>query len=50
MDKNGVAWTIFVACILLGIGIGKLFDQQSAGTLIGVGVGFLAMAVVKWKK
>jgi hypothetical protein len=32
---------IFVGCLFLGIGIGLVFDNAGAGTLIGVGVGFL---------
>jgi hypothetical protein len=41
-ERGGVA---FVGCIVLGVGIGMLFDNPGAGSLIGVGVGFLAMAL-----
>ncbi len=32
---------LFVGCLILGIGIGLLFDEAGAGTLIGLGVGFI---------
>ncbi|GAA0316209.1 hypothetical protein GCM10008967_03480 [Bacillus carboniphilus] len=33
--------------LLLGIGIGMLFDQTGAGTLIGLGLGFVAENIEK---
>lgn len=41
-ESGGIAFT---GCIILGIGIGMLFNQTVAGTVIGVGVGFIAMAI-----
>ena len=41
---------IFLACILIGLGLGILFNQTVVGVLIGVGVGFLALFIVKRKK
>ena len=39
---------IFVpAGLLLGIGIGGAFHQWAVGTLIGLGLGFLLMAIIK---
>lgn len=32
----------FVGCLLLGIGLGIVFGQAGAGTLIGLGAGFIA--------
>ena len=32
---------MFVGCMFLGIGIGFLTDQLPAGTLIGMGAGFI---------
>lgn len=41
---------VFVGCVVLGLGIGMLFDDNGAGFMIGVGVGFLGMALVGRKK
>ena len=38
---------VFLACMFLGIGIGMLFGKTGPGTLIGMGVGFLAKYYVK---
>lgn len=46
-ERGGIA---FVGCIMLGIGLGMLVDQEGAGMMIGVGVGFLAMALLGKKK
>ncbi|WP_188455960.1 hypothetical protein [Virgibacillus oceani] len=40
-DGGGLA---FVGCLILGSGIGMLFDNTAAGSTIGLGVGFLALA------
>lgn len=37
--------TAFVGCLILGSGIGMLFDNVAAGSTIGLGIGFLAMAM-----
>ncbi len=32
---------IFVGCMFVGIGLGFLFDHIPAGTMIGMGAGFI---------
>jgi len=52
-EKSKTGYTIggivFAGCMLLGGGIGILFDAQKAGGAIGMGVGFIAMAII-WIK
>ncbi len=36
---------LFAGCVLLGLGIGMLYGETGAGILIGVGVGFITMAI-----
>ena len=47
---SGRAWTLagmsFIACILLGTGIGLLLNRPDVGAVIGVGVGFLLLALI----
>lgn len=45
MRRAQLAGGIFFGCLLLGIGIGSLFDHAGAGTLIGLGSGFLLSAL-----
>ena len=40
---------VYVACIIIGLGIGMLFGKTAEGTIIGVGVGLLAMAILRLK-
>ena len=48
--ESGRAWTLaglsFLACILFGTGIGLLFGRPDVGAPIGVGAGFLVMALI----
>lgn len=36
---------LFAGCVLLGLGIGMLCGRTAAGILIGMGVGFITMAI-----
>lgn len=40
-ERGGIA---FVGCAVLGVGIGMLFNNAGAGSMLGVGTGFLVMA------
>ena len=48
-NSNKISGAVFVGCMFLGIGIGMIYDKVSIGTLIGMGVGFIASAAVKAK-
>ena len=40
---------MLVACMFIGAGIGMLFGKVAVGGAIGMGVGFLAMAILRMK-
>ncbi|MBP1915039.1 hypothetical protein [Lederbergia galactosidilytica] len=46
-ESGGV---VFIGCIILGVGLGILFDKTGAGSLIGLGVGFIAMGFFRNKR
>lgn len=48
--KEDAAGIFVPAGLLVGIGIGFIYNNIPAGTLIGLGAGFLAMAIVKLMK
>ena len=41
---------IFVGCMFVGIGIGMFFGETGVGTMIGMGVGFIADSIYSKKK
>ena len=50
-EKNeNITWYIFVGCMFVGMGIGAAFDKTGVGTMVGMGVGFLASALYKGEK
>ncbi|GEM_PF-1039788 len=40
---------LFVACILIGTGLGLLFGRPDVGSVLGTGVGFILMGVFRHK-
>ena len=46
-DLSGL---IFVACMFIGGGIGLLFGRPDVGGAVGMGVGFLLMAILRGKR
>ncbi len=45
-----VSWYVFIGCMFIGMGIGAVLNHGGEGTMIGMGVGFLASAVYKGEK
>jgi len=46
-SRRGNGGLVFVGLMFLGIGVGLLVDQAGAGALIGMGLGFVAMAFLR---
>ena len=53
MEKNIFSqasnW-IFVGCMFIGIAIGLYYNEAAIGTLLGMGVGFIARGVINLKQ
>jgi len=47
-NLNTVPGIAMVGCMFLGIGIGYFYSNVTAGTLIGLGAGFILMAVLRY--
>jgi len=45
---SGIGGIIFVGCMFLGGGIGSLLHEPHSGWLIGMGVGFIGLALSKY--
>jgi hypothetical protein len=43
-NASSIGGLIFVACLFLGGGLGSMLGNVSVGSMIGMGIGFLAMA------
>ncbi|MFC1787729.1 hypothetical protein ACFLZY_00720 [Patescibacteria group bacterium] len=50
MFKKNYSSYIIVAGLLIGIGVGLYLDEAAAGTLIGLGAGFLVAFVTNYFK
>lgn len=48
--NENISWYIFIGFMFIGIGIGAAFDQEGVGTMVGMGVGFIASAIYKSEK
>ena len=48
--KEDVAGIWVPAGVLVGVGVGLMYNQVAAYTLIGLGVGFVLMAITKLLK
>ena len=44
--ENYIGGLVFVGCLMLGVGIGFIKYAVHIGAVIGMGVGFIAMAAV----
>ncbi len=45
--KSGTSGLVFVGCLILGLAIGLLTGNVAVAILGGLGVGFIAMAIVR---
>jgi hypothetical protein len=47
--KSGLSGYVFVGCIIIGLGFGLAFNLMPGALIIGVGIGFLGMGIVRYK-
>ena len=47
--KKGISGLVFVGCLMIGFAIGFITGQIPAGIFGGLGIGFIAMAIVRFK-
>lgn len=45
-QMQGFYWLAFVGLTLVGLGVGMLYDNTTAGILIGMGAGFLSVVAL----
>lgn len=51
MDRNStLSWSAYIGCMFVGMGVGAIFNEAGIGTLIGLGVGFIASAIIERKE
>jgi predicted lipid-binding transport protein (Tim44 family) len=46
-SRKGASGLVFVGCLILGIALGFLIGNMAGGFFVGLGVGFIAMAIVR---
>lgn len=47
-SRNGASGVVFVGCLMLGLAVGLLIENVAVGVLGGLGVGFIAMGIVRY--
>ncbi|HEX75201.1 MAG TPA: hypothetical protein G4O12_01310 [Dehalococcoidia bacterium] len=47
--RKGVSGLVFVGCLMLGFAVGFMTGNMPVGFFGGLGVGFIAMAIVRYK-
>ena len=47
-ERKGISGLVFVGCLMLGFAIGFITDNVVAGLFGGLGVGFIAMAIIRY--
>jgi hypothetical protein len=45
---KGISGLVFVGCLMLGLAIGLLTGNVAVGLIGGLGVGFIAMAIMSY--
>lgn len=48
-NSSNNSWFIFIGCMFVGMGVGAAINQEGAGTMVGMGIGFLASTFFKDK-
>lgn len=46
-EERRWAGELFITCMFIGIGIGVILDAVAAGTLVGVGAGFILASIIE---
>ncbi len=49
MSRTGFSGQVFVGCMFIGIGLGLAFRRPDVGALLGLGIGFMLMSVLRLK-
>lgn len=48
-NKKRAIGAVFIGCMFMGMGVGMYFNKMTEGILVGMGIGFIASAIVKAK-
>lgn len=46
-SRKGTTGLVFVGCLILGLALGLLAGNVAIGFLVGLGVGFIGMAITR---